>query len=206
MPAGVVFPKNADDIGETIRFAQRNELGLIPRAAGTSLAGQCVVNGLVVDVSKHLTRILSVDKKTRRARVEPGVFRDELNRSLAPHGMFFGPDTLENRIYRKFQSMLGNADNRQTITDNFPRRSIPRRNTGYALDLLMDAEVFDPTSGKPLNFCKLIAGSEGTLFFTTEIELDCDPLPAPHAALICGHFETVNESLQANLLARALVD
>ena len=264
MPAGVVFPANADDIGETIRFAQRNQLGLIPRAAGTSLAGQCVGNGLVVDVSKHFTRILSVDEKTRRVRVEPGVVRDELNRSLAPHGMFFGPetstanramiggmvgnnscgsnsivygstrdhlvsvkgflsdgsevifgqlteaefegkcagpDTLENRIYRKLRDLLADTENRDAITENFPRSSIPRRNTGYALDLLMDAGVFDPASDQPFNFCKLIAGSEGTLFFATEIELDCDPLPAPHAALVCGHFETVNESLQANLLA-----
>ena len=122
MPAGVVFPKNADDIGETIRFAQRNELGLIPRASGTSLAGQCVVNGLVVDVSKHLTRILSVDEKTRRARVEPGVFRDELNRSLAPHGMFYGPDTLENRIYRHIlqctESNIAQQRDRDFVVDD----------------------------------------------------------------------------------------
>ena len=84
------------------------------------------------------------------------------------------------------------------ITKNFPLASIPRRNTGYALDLLMDAEVFDPASEKPFNLCKLIAGSEGTLFFATEIELACSPLPPSHAALVCGHFESVNESLQAN--------
>jgi FAD/FMN-containing dehydrogenase/Fe-S oxidoreductase len=264
LPAGVVMPESEGDIQEIIRFAHRNQLGLIPRAAGTSLAGQCVGNGLVVDISKHFTRILSVDEETRRVRVEPGVVRDELNQFLAPHGMFFGPetstanrammggmvgnnscgsnsvvygstrdhlvsvrgflsdgsevtfgqlneaefeekcagpDTLENGIYRKFQSMLGNAENRQAITENFPRRSIPRRNTGYALDLLMDAEVFDPESSQPFNFCKLIAGSEGTLFFATEIEHQCDPLPPAHAALVCGHFETINESLQANLLA-----
>ncbi len=264
MPAGVVFPTHADDIAEIIRFARRNKIGLIPRTAGTSLAGQCVGNGLVVDVSKHFTRILSVDEERRRVRAEPGVVRDELNRSLAPHGMFFGPetstanramiggmvgnnscgsnsvvygstrdhlvsvkgflsdgsevtfgqlshnefdekcagpDTLETKIYRKIRDLLVDSENRRAITENYPRRSIPRRNTGYALDLLMDAGVFDPESGEPFNFCKLIAGSEGTLFFATEIELDCDPLPAPHAALVCGHFESVNESLKANLLA-----
>ena len=94
-----------------------------------------------------------------------------------------------------------NEDDRRAITDNFPLASIPRRNTGYALDLLMDADVFDSASNKPFNLCKLIAGSEGTLFFATEIELDCSPLPPPHAALVCGHFASVNEALQANLLA-----
>ena len=87
LPAGVVLPECEGDIREVIRFAHRNQLGLIPRAAGTSLAGQCVGSGLVVDVSKHFNRILSVDEKSRRVRLQPGVVRDELNRALAPHGM-----------------------------------------------------------------------------------------------------------------------
>ena len=58
MPAGVVFPKDDKDLREIIRFARRNKLGLIPRTAGTSLAGQCVGDGLVVDVSRHFHRIL----------------------------------------------------------------------------------------------------------------------------------------------------
>ena len=264
MPAGVVFPEDDNDLGEIIRFARRNRLGLIPRAAGTSLAGQCVGHGLVVDVSKHFTRILAVDAATRRVRVQPGVVRNELNHALVPHGMFFGPetstanrammggmvgnnscgsnsmaygstrdhlvsvkgfladgsevtfgaltrkefeakcdgpDTLETRIYQNMRTMLSDPENRRAITENFPLASIPRRNTGYALDLLMDAEVFDPASDKPFNLCKLIAGSEGTLFFASEIELDCSPLPPPHAALVCGHFHSVDESLRANLLA-----
>jgi len=264
MPAGVVFPKTDDDIREIIRFAKRNRLGVIPRTAGTSLAGQCVGNGLVVDVSKHLTRILSLDLENRRVRVQPGVVRNELNHFLAPHGLLFGPETstanramiggmvgnnscgsnsivygstrehlvsvkgilsdgtevvfgaltreefgakcdgpdsLETRIYQKLRGLLGEPENRRAITDNFPKASIPRRNTGYALDLLMDAEVFDPASEKPFNLCRLIAGSEGTLMFITEIELGCSPLPPPHAALVCGHFQSVNESLHANLLA-----
>ena len=65
----------------------------------------------------------------------------------------------------------------------------------------MDADVFDPASDKPFNLCKLIAGSEGTLFFATEIELNGSPLPPPHVALVCGHFASIDESLRANLLA-----
>ena len=264
MPAGVVFPKDEADLQEIIRFAKRNKLGLIPRAAGTSLAGQCVGGGLVVDITTHFTRILSVDAPNRRVHVQPGVVRNELNHFLAPSGLLFGPETstanramiggmvgnnscgsnsliygstrehlvsvrgvlsdgslatfkalspsefdakchgpntLETLIYQRLNSLLTNPENRRAIVDNFPLATIPRRNTGYALDLLMDADVFDLASDKPFNFCKLIAGSEGTLFFATEIELDCSPLPPPHAALICGHFASINESLQANLLA-----
>jgi sucrose-6-phosphate hydrolase SacC (GH32 family) len=76
LPAGVVLPESENDIREVIRFARRNQLGLIPRAAGTSLAGQCVGSGLVVDISKYFTRILSVDTETRQVRVQPGVVRD----------------------------------------------------------------------------------------------------------------------------------
>ena len=264
LPAGVVFPQSEADLREIIRFANRNTLGLIPRAAGTSLAGQCVGNGLVVDISAGFTRILSVDRATRRVRVQPGVVRNELNHAIAGDGLFFGPETstanrammggmvgnnscgsnsivygstrdhlvsargflsdgseatfgpltrdefaakcagpdsLETRIYQQIRGLLSDPDNRRQITENFPLASIPRRNTGYALDLLMDADALDPQSARPFNFCRLIAGSEGTLFFAVELEFDCSPLPPPHAALVCGHFTSIDESLRANLLA-----
>jgi FAD/FMN-containing dehydrogenase/Fe-S oxidoreductase len=264
LPAGVAFPVDENDLREIIRCAHSHGFSLIPRGAGTSLAGQCVGNGLVVDLSRGFTKILAIDAATRRVRVQPAVVRNELNHALLAHGMFFGPETstanramiggmvgnnscgsnsivygstrehlvsirgflsdgsecvfgplspdefaakcagpdsLETRIYQEMRAMLADLENRRLITENFPLSSIPRRNTGYALDLLMDSAVFDPASPKPFNLCKLIAGSEGTLFFAVEIELDCSPLPPPHAALVCGHFTTVNESLQANLLA-----
>lgn len=264
LPAGVVFPANEADLREIIRFANRNRLGLIPRAAGTSLAGQCVGNGLVVDISAGFTRILSVDRAARRVRVQPGVVRNELNHAIAGDGLFFGPetstanrammggmvgnnscgsnsiiygstrdhlvsargflsdgseatfgpltraefaakckgpDTLETRIYQQIRDILSDPENRRQITGNFPLPSIPRRNTGYALDLLMDAAALDPRSESPFNFCRLIAGSEGTLFFAVELEFECSPLPSPHAALVCGHFTSIHESLLANLLA-----
>ncbi|MFO1523747.1 MAG: FAD-linked oxidase C-terminal domain-containing protein [Kiritimatiellia bacterium] len=264
LPAAVVLPRTDDDLREIIRFARTTGLGLIPRAAGTSLAGQCVGSGMVVDVSRHFTRILGVDRQARRVRVQPGVVRNELNHALAAHGLYFGPETstanramiggmvgnnscgsnsivygstrdhlvsvrgflsdgsevvfgplsrdgfkakcqgpatLETRIYQNLERLLGDPENRRQITASFPLPSIPRRNTGYALDLLMDAGVFDPASDRPFNLCKLIAGSEGTLMFLAEIELDCSPPPPPHAALICGHFQSVDEALRANLLA-----
>src|SRR5690606_1071708 len=91
-----------------------------------------------------------------------------------------GPqDSMETRIYREVRDLLRDGQRRETIRENFPRASIPRRNTGYALDVLMDAKVFDPQSANPFNLCKLIAGSEGTLFFGVEFTLTCDPLPPP---------------------------
>jgi len=264
MPMGVAFPKNEADVREIVRFAKQNRIAIIPRTAGTSLAGQVVGSGLVVDLSRYFNQIVEINRETRRARVQPGVVRNELNLELAKHGLFFGPETstanramvggmvgnnscgsnsiiygsvrdhlvsvrglfsdgsegvlralnaeeferkcagdecMENRIYRSVRDLLGNPENRRLITENFPLKSIPRRNTGYALDLLMDAEVLDRESRREFNFCKLIAGSEGTLFFGLEFELDCDLLPSPHVALVCGHFSSVDEALRANLVA-----
>ncbi|MDD5141793.1 MAG: FAD-linked oxidase C-terminal domain-containing protein [Verrucomicrobiales bacterium] len=264
LPLAVAFPADENDVRELIRFAAAEGIGIIPRTAGTSLAGQCVGSGIVMDVSRHFGKIISVDAARRRVRVQPGVVRNELNHALKSHGLFFapetstanramiggmvgnnscgsnsivhgstrdhlvsvrgflsdgteavfgpltpkefaakcaGPETLETKIYRRVRELLGDEKNRAAIRENFPLPSIPRRNTGYALDLLMDAEAFDPSSAKPFNMCRLIAGSEGTLFFGVEFELDCSPLPPPFGALVCGHFASVNEALRANLLA-----
>jgi FAD/FMN-containing dehydrogenase/Fe-S oxidoreductase len=264
MPLAVAFPKDDSDVREIILFANENRIGIIPRTAGTSLAGQVVGSGLVVDISLHFNKILEIDKESGRVRVQPGVVRNELNSELAKQGLYFGPETstanramiggmvgnnscgsnsivygsvrdhlvsargffsdgsegvlrglsasefeakcrdgatMEGRIYKSVQDLLGNETNRRQIAENFPLKSIPRRNTGYALDLLMDAEAFDPESRQEFNFCKLFAGSEGTLFFGLEYELQCDPLPPPHVALVCGHFGSVDEALRANLVA-----
>lgn len=93
LPLGVCYPKDKDDIIKIIRFCNQNNIPIIPRTAGTSLAGQCVGEGLVVDVSKHMTSILELDTDNRTIVVEPGVIRDELNAYLEPSGLFFGPNT-----------------------------------------------------------------------------------------------------------------
>jgi FAD/FMN-containing dehydrogenase/Fe-S oxidoreductase len=261
MPLAVAIPKTKADIASLISFAATNNTSLIPRTAGTSLAGQVVGNGIVVDVSKHFTKIIELNAKEGWVRVEPGVIRDELNLFLKPHRLFFGPETstanrammggmvgnnscgsnsviykstrehllevtaflsdgsevvfntisnddfhakcelktLEGNIYKSLRSMLSNYDNQQEIRKEFPKKSIVRRNTGYAIDVLVDASPF--TAGGPaFNFCNLIAGSEGTLAFITEIKLQVVPAPAKEIGLLCVHFNTIGESLHANLI------
>jgi FAD/FMN-containing dehydrogenase len=262
MPQAVALPKSEEDICKLIRFAHEHGTSLIPRAAGTSLAGQVVGAGIVVDVSRHLTRILEIDPVRRRVRVQPGVVRNELNLALAPHGIFFAPetstqnrcmiggmvgnnacgansvvygstrehlislravmsdgsiaefsslspaefaakrsgDTLEAAVYSETNKLLGDAGNRAEISHEFPKPSIHRRNTGYALDLLVACAPFTP-DGPQFNFCRLLAGSEGTLAFLTEITLACDPLPPRETALLCVHCATIDEALRANLVA-----
>ena len=264
LPLAVAIPENESDLVKLIAFADEHHLGLIPRTAGTSLAGQVVGSGIVVDVSRRFTRILEINRDESWVRVQPGVIRNELNLALQPHGMLFGPetstqnrammggmlgnnscgsnsikygstrdhvlevtallsdgskatfgplsaeqfarkcagpDTLETRIYRTARDLLSDESNRAEITREFPKPSIPRRNTGYAIDLLMDSTCFDPSSDKPFHFGKLIAGSEGTLCLVTEMKLHCFPLPPPTSGLLCVHFETVDEALRATQIA-----
>ena len=93
MPLAVAYPRDAADIRLIIDFARRENISLIPRAGGTSLAGQVVGAGLVVDVSRYMTRILDANITEGWVWVEPGVILDELNRYLQPYGVFFAPET-----------------------------------------------------------------------------------------------------------------
>lgn len=92
LPIGVVVPEDLEDLGAIVRHAAANGLGLIPRGAGTSVAGQVVGDGLVVDM-RAFDRILAFDAKARTVRVGTGVNRNRLNDWLAPHGLLFGPET-----------------------------------------------------------------------------------------------------------------
>jgi FAD/FMN-containing dehydrogenase/Fe-S oxidoreductase len=262
VPLAVAIPKSIADLKKLILFARANHTSLIPRTGGTSLAGQVVGNGVVVDLSKHFTRIIELNTEEQWVRVQPGVIRDELNMFLKPHGLFFGPETstanramiggmvgnnscgsnsvvyrstrehllevnallsdgseavfkalsidefhekcegndLEANIYKTIRSLLSNYDNQVEIRKEFPKKTVERRNTGYAVDVLLDSAPF--TAGEEdFNFCKLIAGSEGTLAFITEIKLNVVPLPPKETGLLCIHFNSVDESLRANLIA-----
>ena len=269
MPQAVALPKTVEDLKKLIAFAREHRTSIIPRTAGTSLAGQVVGGGIVVDVSKYFNKILEFNPEERSVWVQPGVVRDELNLFLKPHGLMFGPETstanrammggmvgnnscgsnsvvygstrehllavkalladgsevgfenltglrfdelvetasrkngsatLLDHIFLSTRALLSNPQTQTEIRRNFPKKSVERRNTGYALDLLIDAEPFTPGGGA-FNFCKIIAGSEGTLCFLTEIKLHLVPLPAREAGLLCVHFHSIDEALRANVIA-----
>jgi FAD/FMN-containing dehydrogenase/Fe-S oxidoreductase len=92
-PIGVVFPRDADDVAATVSTAAAFGVPVLPRGAGTSLAGQAVGRAVVMDLSRHMTGIIDIDPGTRRARVQPGVVQEQLNRAAAAYGLAFGPDT-----------------------------------------------------------------------------------------------------------------
>ncbi len=256
LPLGVAYPKDVADIKTLIHFATQNKTSLIPRTAGTSLAGQCVGEGIVVDVSKYFTKMISFDEEKKQVTLQPGVVRDELNLYLKPYGFFFGPNTstanrcmiggmvgnnssgttsiqygvtrdkvirlkcilsdtsevvfenlseaefeqklqlktLEGNIYRFIHQELSKPAVQKEIINEFPKPEIHRRNTGYALDELLNSAIFSDST-KAFNFCNLLSGSEGTLAFTTEITLQLDALPPKETLMVASHYESIEKCL-----------
>ena len=109
-------------------------------------------------------------------------------------------DNLESNIYKTVRGLLSNYETQVEIRKEFPKKSVERRNTGYAVDVLLESAPFT-AGGKDFNFCKLIAGSEGTLAFITEIKLNLVPLRPGETGLLCVHFNSIDECLRANLIA-----
>lgn len=256
LPLAVAIPHIKDDLFHLIRFATQNNVTLIPRTAGTSLAGQVVGSGIIVDVSKYFNSIIEVNVDEQWAIVQPGVIRDDLNAYLKPLGLMFGPETstasramiggmignnssglhsivwgdtrenlisahviindgseiileeldhkryfeklsLNNRegeIYRALNELITNKENIDIINSGYPKKDITRRNTGYALDYLVDPNV-------PFNLCNLLAGSEGTLGIVTEAKIKLRPLPPKEVGLLCVHFNDMVECMHGNVIA-----
>ncbi len=91
-PVGVVIPRNVDDVLAVMEVARQNNIPVLPRGGGTSLAGQTVNHAIVLDFSKYLNQVLEINPEEGWARVQPGIVLDQLNRQLAPHGMMYAPD------------------------------------------------------------------------------------------------------------------
>jgi len=241
-PIGVIVPRSAADIRSAIKIAAEEGVPILPRGAGTSQCGQTVGEALVVDVSKHLHRVLDFVPDERRVVVEPGIVLDALNDFLAPHGLMFPVDVSTasratiggmtgnnscgarslrygtmRRNVRAVQAILADgttarfaelSDDSQDgsgvppalterllalgrreaaeIAARFPK--LQRRVGGYNIDAL--------TGNAPINLSHLLVGSEGTLAFSTAIELAVQPVPRHKALGIC-HFPSFYEAMDS---------
>ncbi|WP_333627582.1 FAD-linked oxidase C-terminal domain-containing protein [Sphingobacterium siyangense] len=255
-PLAVAIPADIEDIKKLIDFAQQHGITIIPRTAGTSLAGQVVGHGIIMDISRHFNGIIELNVEEQWVRVQPGVIRDDLNSYLKPFGLMFGPETStasramvggmignnssglhsivwgdtrhnlisanvllddcsevtfeaideaayfkklllagrEGDIYRNMNELLTDPQHLNAIEAGYPKRSITRRNTGYALDILADRSA-------PFNMCNLLAGSEGTLAIVTEAKLKLMSLPPQELGLLCVHFADMVECMHGNVIA-----
>ena len=255
VPQGVAYPETVDDVVALIKEAHNRNTHLIPRAAGTSIAGQVVGKGIVVDI-KGWNKILEVNQEEKWASVQPGVVRDELNIALKSYGLHFSPETstsnrcciggmfgnnscgthsliygstrhhviackgvlsdgtgfdterltesdyresipLLDSILKQLEGWADDTATRALIEENYPDKTLQRRSCGYAIDEAIEIVKENPG----LALCKLLAGSEGTFAFITEIKVSLDPLPPKEKMVVCAHCNTLEGSFLANLIA-----
>src|SRR5512140_3011707 len=244
VPAGVVVPKTIDEALRALAIARDAGRIVTPRGGGTSQCGQTVNRGIVVDCSKHLNRIVSLDVESRTCVVEPGIVLDDLNRQLKEHGLWFPVDvstasratiggmagnnscggrslrygtmrdnTLSmdaaladgtllhfgevardlaehagDRGHVLFRDMLElGTREAQEISERFPK--VQRRVGGYNLDALVPRNASN-------NMAHLLVGSEGTLAFTTQVELKLWPVIRNKVLGVC-HFGSFYEAMDA---------
>src|SRR5436305_10032483 len=245
LPAGVVVPRTIDDALRALAITRDAGRIVTPRGGGTSQCGQTVNDGIVIDLSKYLNRIVSLDLENRACVVEPGIVLDDLNRQLKKHGLWFPVDVStasratiggmagnnscggrslrygtmrDNRLSMQsatadatmlhfgemprdlaqvnspesglalFRDMLGLGEREATeIAERFPK--VQRRVGGYNLDALVPRNA-------PNNMAHLLVGSEGTLAFTTQVELKLWPVIRNKVLGIC-HFGNLYEAMDA---------
>ena len=240
MPLGVVTPRTIEEAERAIGICRAEGVPVTPRGGGTSQAGQTVNDGLVVDCSHYLDRVLDLDVAGRRCTVEPGIVLDELNRKLKSSGLWF-PVDISTASRATIGGMVGNnscgarslrygntrenvlsidamlADGTRAhfgrigdsgvnvppdlvrdllaiaareageIERRFPK--VQRRVGGYNLDALVPGR-------NDINLAHLLVGSEGTLAFSTKIELKLSPLLGRRAVGAC-HFGSFHEAMKA---------
>ncbi len=245
MPLGVVVPRTVDEALHALAIAREAGQIVTPRGGGTSQCGQTINAGVVIDVSKHLNRIISLDVEKRSCVVEPGIVLDDLNRRLRKHGLWFpvdvstasratiggmagnnscggrslrygtmrdntlsmqaaladgallefGPvdrsglqDSRDASASALFRDLLTLGEREATeIAEQFPK--VQRRVGGYNLDALTPRN-------SPNNLAHLLVGSEGTLAFTTRVELKLWPVIRNRAVGVC-HFGSFYEAMNA---------
>src|SRR3954470_11610487 len=243
LPLGVVIPRTIDEALRALAIARDDGLVVTPRGGGTSQCGQTVNDGIVIDFSRHLNRVLSLDVENRTCVVEPGIVLDDLNRQLKKHGLWFpvdvstasratiggmaGNNSCGGRSLRYgtmrdntlsmdaaladgtllhfgevprdlahvnspdnglalFRDMLDLGEREAAaIAERFPK--VQRRVGGYNLDALVPRNA-------PNNLAHLLVGSEGTLAFTTQVELKLWPVIRNKILGVC-HFGSFYEAM-----------
>ena len=248
VPRAVAIPRTTAEARNAVAIAMDEGVPVTARGGGTSQCGQTINSGLIVDCSRHLTRILELDVASRRCVVEPGIVLDELNRQLKPHGLWFPVDvstssratlggmtgnnscggrslrygtTRDNTIaveavladgraarFGEVRADLsdvaadhplrglfsGLADIGRREADEVERRvpKVQRRVGGYNIDALVPGSAPDAR----INLSHLLVGSEGTLAFTTAIELKLWPVMGRRGVGVC-HYGSFFRAMDA---------
>jgi FAD/FMN-containing dehydrogenase/Fe-S oxidoreductase len=161
MPKGVFFPSSPEDIQSLVQWCATHKTPITARAAGTSLAGQATGNGIVMDTSRYMHHILSIDPVTQRAAVQPGVIRDTLNREASAYGLQFGPDTSTTN-----RCMIGGMIGNNSAGSFSLKHRTTREHTESIRAVLSDGSLvtFGPLTNEELEAKCLLKTLEGRIY------------------------------------------
>src|SRR6266498_805075 len=208
-PIGVVMPRSMQEAERALALAREEGVSVLPRGGGTSQSGQTVNSSLVIDCSKYLDHLIELDVAGRRCVVEPGIVLDELNRRLKPHGLWF-PVDISTSSRATIGGMVGNnACGARSLRYGNTRENVVSIDAVLADGtvahfgpLARDLSDLPPTSPllapgrNDLNLAHILVGSEGTLAFSTRVELKLSPVLGRRAVGAC-HFGSFFRAMDA---------
>ncbi|MFW6097087.1 MAG: FAD-binding and (Fe-S)-binding domain-containing protein [Chloroflexota bacterium] len=161
MPHGVLIPQTLDDVQAAVELAHRYRIPLLPRTAGSSLAGQATNEALVIDFTRHLDRVLEVNQEEQWVRLQPGIVLDELNLLLKHYGLQFGPDPASSNRAAMGGIVSNNSTGSHSILYGMTADHVLEMNV-----ILNDGSLahFSPLSGEELQRRQQKSGREGQIY------------------------------------------
>ncbi|MCQ9162731.1 FAD-binding oxidoreductase [Arthrobacter sp. STN4] len=197
VPDGVVYAETVDDVVEALRLATRFRVPIVPRGAGTGLAGgsSATAGSVVLDVSR-MNRILSIDPEEQQAVVQPGVLNAEVNAATARFGLFYAPDPASTAICSIGGNVATNAGGMWCAKYGVTRESVLSLQVVLADGRILKTgrNTIKGVSGYDLN--ALLIGSEGTLGVVVEATLRLLAKPL-HTATVAAYFADAQAAARA---------
>jgi FAD/FMN-containing dehydrogenases len=197
-PLAVVEARTIADVQATLRFATEHRVPVVPRGAGTGLAGGAIAgSGELVLSTRRMTRVLEVSVDDELAVVEPGVLNADLNEQLAPRGLWWAPDPASRRIATVGGNIATNAGGLLCVKYGVTREAVLGLKVVLADGRLLELGHRTVKGVTGYDLTALMIGSEGTLGVIVEATLRLQPLPRGGVVTVKSHFDTVEQAARA---------
>ena len=203
-PFAIVTARNIEDVQATMRIATRHRIPVVPRGAGTGLAGGSIAGaGEIVLSTLAMTQILEINVDDELAVVQPGILNDDLNAALAPRGLWFAPDPASKSISTVGGNIATNAGGLLCAKYGVTREAVLGMKIVLADGRLLTVGHRTVKGVTGYDLTALLIGSEGTLGVIVEATLKLRALPVGPAATIGAYFASIEQAARASAVITA---